>query len=111
VSEDGPSPWALDLREGPGDGVTLRVRVQPRASREGVSGLRDGALVVRLNAPPVGGAANSALGRFLGKALGIPPSAVSLVRGLASRDKLVRVEGLGPQAIRQRLGELLRGAA
>ena len=47
-------------------GLTLRVRVQPRASRDALSGEREGALVVRLTAPPVEGAANEALARFLG---------------------------------------------
>ena len=66
---------ALDLRDGEG-GITLRVRVQPRASRDALGGEREGALVVRLTAPPVEGAANEALARFLGKALGVAPSAV-----------------------------------
>ena len=49
---------ALDLRD-TGDGVTLRVRVKPRASRDAIGGEREGALVVRLSAPPVEGAANA----------------------------------------------------
>jgi hypothetical protein len=82
----------LEIRESDG-GVTLRVRVSPRASREAIAGARDGTLLVRLTAPPVEGAANAALGRLLGKALGVPPSAVRIVRGETSRDKLVRIDG------------------
>jgi uncharacterized protein (TIGR00251 family) len=94
---------ALDLRDADG-GVTLRVRVQPRASRDGLSGERDGALVVRLTAPPGEGAANEALSRFLGKALGVAPSAVRVVSGATGRNKVVSVSGLGAAAVRERLG-------
>ncbi|MCM2255146.1 MAG: DUF167 domain-containing protein [Vicinamibacteria bacterium] len=86
-----------------GGGVTLRVRVQPRASKEGLAGLREGALVVRLSAPPVEGAANEALSRLLGRALGVPPSRVQLLRGERGRDKLVRVDGINLAAARARL--------
>ena len=74
-------------------GVALRVRVQPRASREELVGIREGALVVRLTAPPVAGAANLALARFLGKRLGVPASAVVIAAGSTSRNKLVVVTG------------------
>jgi uncharacterized protein (TIGR00251 family) len=73
--------------------VSVRVRVQPRASRDAITGERDGALVVRLTAPPVEGAANEALVRLIGKALGLPPSAVRILRGEAGRDKLVHIRG------------------
>ncbi len=89
----------LDLRQEGAD-VTLRVRVQPRAARDGLAGARAGALVVRLCAPPVDGAANAALRRLLGDALGIAPSRVAILRGGAGRDKLVRLEGVEPGALR-----------
>ncbi|HSD28274.1 MAG TPA: DUF167 domain-containing protein [Vicinamibacteria bacterium] len=93
---------ALDLRE-TSAGLTLRVRVQPRASRDALSGERQGALVVRLTAPPVEGAANEALARFLGKALGVAPSAVRVVNGATSRNKVVSVAGLDAATARERL--------
>lgn len=96
----------LDLREQDG-ALTLRVRVQPRAARDGFSGLRQGAVLVRLTAPPVEGEANAALQRFLGKALGLPPSALELLRGERGRDKLVRITGVTAAAVRRRLRELL----
>jgi uncharacterized protein (TIGR00251 family) len=83
----------LDVRDTPG-GATLRVRVQPRASRDALGGEREGALVVRLTAPPVDGRANEALGRLLGRALGVPPSAVRVVRGTTGREKRVEVAGV-----------------
>jgi uncharacterized protein (TIGR00251 family) len=83
--------------------VTLKVRVQPRASRDALAGERAGALVVRLTAPPVEGAANEALARFLGKALGVPPSAVRIVAGATGRNKVVTVAGLDAAAAFARL--------
>jgi len=80
--------------------VSFAVRVQPRASRDELAGERAGALVVRLKAPPVEGAANAALVRFLAKSLGIPVSAVEILRGASQRNKLVRVLGIrGPQVL------------
>ena len=93
---------ALDLRDTDA-GLSLRVRVQPRASRDALSGEREGALVVRLTAPPVEGAANEALARFLGKALGVAPSAVRVVSGATGRNKVVRVAGLDAATARERL--------
>ena len=98
--EAGSDP--LDLVERSG-AVALRVRVQPRASREELLGVREGALVVRLTAPPVDGAANQALARFLGKRLGVPPSAVAIATGSTSRNKLVVVNGLGAKEALARL--------
>ncbi len=83
--------------------MTLKVRVRPRASRNAIAGEREGALVVRLVAPPVEGAANEALARFLGKALGVAPSAVRIVAGATGRDKLVAVAGLDAASARARL--------
>ena len=93
---------ALELRTTDA-GLTLRVRVQPRASRDAHAGEREGALVVRLTAPPVEGAANEALSRFLGKALGVAPSAVRVVSGTTGRNKVVSVAGLDAATVRERL--------
>jgi uncharacterized protein (TIGR00251 family) len=82
----------IDVRDISG-GAELRVRVMPRAARDGLGGVRQGALVVRLTAPPVEGAANAALARVLGKLLGVPPSAVDLARGSRGRDKVLRIVG------------------
>lgn len=79
------------------------MRVQPRAAREGLGGVREGALVVRLTAPPVEGAANAALLKLLGRALGLPPSALQLLRGQSGRDKLVLARGLDAAAARAAL--------
>lgn len=84
---------ALQIRERNGS-VSFAVRVQPRAKADAVGGVRAGALVVRLQAPPVEGAANEALRRVLARALAVPASAVEIARGHAGRDKLVRARGV-----------------
>jgi SAM-dependent methyltransferase len=63
-----------------------------------------GPLPTRLTAPPVEGKANAALARVLGKALGIPPTAVRLLKGAAGRNKLVALAGIDAAAARERLG-------
>jgi uncharacterized protein (TIGR00251 family) len=82
----------------------LRVRLQPRARREEIVGERGGAVVIRVTAPPVDGKANAALCALVAKVAGVAPSRVSVVRGHAARDKLVRVEGLEDAALRAALG-------
>jgi uncharacterized protein (TIGR00251 family) len=80
------------------------VRLQPRARKDEVVGERGSAVVIRVTAPPVDGKANAALCAFLAKRAGVPRSRVSVVRGLTSRDKVVRVEGVEPQMLRAALG-------
>ncbi len=77
-----------------GADVRIRVRVQPRASRTEVTGEHDGALRIRVAAPPVEGEANEALVRFLSKRLRVAASRVTVVSGSASRTKQVEVEGV-----------------
>jgi len=91
------------MRTRPDDDL-LRVRVHPRASRAGIDGWRDdGALSVRVTAPPAEGRANAAVVALLAAALGVPPSAVRVIHGEHARDKLVRVSRLAPGEIRRRL--------
>jgi len=89
--------------EATGYGVLLRLRVQPRASRTELAGIHGDLLRVRLTAPPVDGAANEALVRFLAERLGVPRGAVRLVGGEAGRTKVVSVDGIGVPEARARL--------
>ena len=75
-------------------GVLLDIRIVPRAGRAGVAGTRRGALLVRVNAPPVEGAANAELVDLLARFLGVPKRAVTIVAGERSRLKRVRVAGV-----------------
>lgn len=90
------------LREGPG-GTYVEVRVVPRAAISTIAGERDGALLVRLAAPPVDGKANEALVAFLAATFDVAKRRVTLVHGETSRHKRVLVEGLTPDAVRRRL--------
>jgi uncharacterized protein (TIGR00251 family) len=83
--------------------LTIRVRVQPRAQRDELAGVRDGALVVRVVAPPVDGRANAAVCKLIARAVGVPPSRVSIVRGATARDKVLRIEGVDAAAARRGL--------
>lgn len=85
------------------DGVRLRVRVQPRASADAIGGWEAGVLRVRVTAPPVEGEANRAVTALLAGTLRVPRSAVRVVRGERSRDKLVAVAGLTLREIEARL--------
>jgi uncharacterized protein (TIGR00251 family) len=81
--------------EAPMEAVTLSVRIQPRASKNEITRMENGGLKIRLTAPPVNGAANEALVRFLADTLSVPKSQVEIVSGHTSRDKIVRISGVG----------------
>ena len=83
--------------------AVIAVRVTPRSARDEITGWKDGALRVRLRAPPVDGKANDALRRLLAERLGVALSAVTIVSGETSRVKRVRVEGTTDAQIVERL--------
>jgi uncharacterized protein len=87
--------------------VSFAVRVIPRARRTAIDGVRAGALVVRLNAPPVDGAANDALVAFLAGVFGRPKRDVSIVSGQTSRDKRVAIANLADAEVASRLFDIL----
>lgn len=80
------APW-----EQMGDDVMLRVRVQPKASRNACRMTSEGQLNISLTAPPIDGEANSALIAFLAKSLQLPKSRLRLEQGLKSRTKTLRI--------------------
>jgi len=82
----------------------FKLHVSPGARDDSIEGWRDDVLRVRVHARPQKGRANEALVRFLAERLGLPRSAVAIVRGATSRDKLVEVEGLSEAELRARLG-------
>jgi len=81
-------------------GVEIDVRVIPRARKTEIAGPRDGALVVRLAAPPVEGAANEALVAFLAEWLAVPRRAIHILSGERSRRKRVAVDGVSADRVR-----------
>jgi uncharacterized protein (TIGR00251 family) len=86
--------------------IQIPVRVQPRASSEGIAGIAEGALKVRLTAPPVEGRANQALCDFLARTLGIPKGDVAVVSGEKSRLKRIRIRGVSPEHLAARLPQI-----
>jgi uncharacterized protein (TIGR00251 family) len=83
--------------------AVIDIRVIPRAAKPGVAGTRAGAVLVRLASPPVEGAANGELIEILAGALDVPRRSVTIVGGLTSRSKKVRIAGLSPEEVRSRL--------
>ena len=88
-------PYAQDR------GLTFAVRVVPRASRSEIAGEHNGALRVRIAAPPVSGAANRELVRILAKTFKLPQNAVEIVSGTNSKSKTVRVRGADAATLEQ----------
>jgi hypothetical protein len=76
------------------DGVVIEVRVIPRAGRSGLAGTRDDAVLVRLGAAPVDGAANAELVAVLARAFDVPKRQVAILSGERSRQKRVRLSGV-----------------
>ena len=89
-------------------GVLIDVRLRPRASRAGVGGIREGALELRVTAPPVEGEANAAARELLADVLRVPRARVALHGGGKSRRKVFRVEGLDPAAARARIAAAIK---
>ncbi|MGP0566561.1 DUF167 domain-containing protein [Nitrospina sp. 32_T5] len=84
-------------------GLTFSVTIQPRAARNEIVGVHDGALKIRLTSPPVEGAANKACLKLLGKTLGMAPSMLSIVSGSTSRNKVIQVNGMDETAFHEKL--------
>ena len=89
-------------------GAEIDVRVIPRAKITAVDGERDQAVLVRLAAPPVDGAANDELIRYFSTLFGLPRRAVRIVSGERGRRKRVAVDGLGADSVRELIRGLLR---
>lgn len=81
----------------------MTIRVVPRASKPGPAGMRDGAVLIRLNAAPVEGAANAELVELLARLLDLPKRNITIVSGEKSRLKRVRVEGMDDASALSRL--------
>jgi uncharacterized protein (TIGR00251 family) len=92
-----------------GDGVLLQLSVMPNAKRTEVDGLHDGALRLRLAAPPIDGRANEALVAWLAKSLGLRRRDVEVLRGESSRRKQVAI-AITPQVAERWLAEVLKTA-
>lgn len=88
--------------------MILAVRVIPRSPRSAIGGWRGDALLVRLAAPPVDGAANEALVDFLARTFQRPRRDVAILSGEKSRDKRVKIDGISDADLQARLSDILR---
>ena len=91
------------IRDAP-DGVVLDIKVVPRAGTNMVAGTRDGALLIRLAAAPVDGAANDELIALLARLLDVPKRHITIISGDKNRTKRVKVLGVSAAVARERLG-------
>jgi len=85
------------------DGIVITVRVIPRSGTSGIAGTRNDALLIRLHASPVQGAANDELIGVIADALGVARRAVSIAGGERSRQKRVRIAGVDVATAEARL--------
>jgi len=76
------------------NGIRFSAIIQPRSSKNEVTGVYNDALKIRLTSPPVDNKANKACMIFFAKWLGISPSKISIVQGLSSKNKIIEVDGL-----------------
>lgn len=83
--------------------ITLTVRIQPRASKNEVVRLEDGSIKIRLTAPPVDGAANEALIKFLADRFSVAKSQIEIISGHTGREKIIRINGIGTEDVEQLL--------
>ena len=88
----------------PGESCTIKVRVQPKSSRNQVDSFQDGTLRVRVTAAPTEGQANAAVIAILAKTLGVSKSRLEIIRGYSSRDKVVSVDTLTEQEVQRKIG-------
>jgi uncharacterized protein (TIGR00251 family) len=84
-------------------GVRITVRVTPRSGRDRIEAGAGGVLSVRVTAPPDEGKANAAVCRLVADALGVPKSAVSVVRGHTARTKTLEAEGVSAEDVERLL--------
>lgn len=81
--------------------VSLSIRIQPRASKNEIVTMAGGGLKIRLTAPPIDGAANEALVKFLAATLSISKSHIEIVSGHTSREKIVRISGISDAEVKR----------
>ncbi|MEN6408501.1 MAG: DUF167 domain-containing protein [Anaerolineaceae bacterium] len=87
-----------------GMGAAITVRITPRSSRNEISEIMpDGTIKIKLTAPPVDGAANESLIKFLAEVLDTAPSRIEIVAGQTGRDKLITIMGLDSATVHERI--------
>ena len=75
-------------------GITIKISVHPKSTHRGISGISGDVLKIKVNAPPVGGAANKEVIEILSDKFHIRKTAIKIIKGLTSRNKVVELEGI-----------------
>ena len=86
------------------DRIRIEVKVQPRSSKNQVAGEQDGALKIKLTAPPVDGEANQALIKYLSTWLKIPKKNITILKGETARHKLIEIQGIDKNSLLKKAG-------
>ncbi|MDD3852266.1 MAG: DUF167 domain-containing protein [Syntrophomonadaceae bacterium] len=89
------------------EGVRLNIRVQPRSSQNKICGVTDGAIKIKITAPPVDGEANQAVIKLLAQWLGVPRSNISIPKGETSKNKIVDIIGIDARWLENKINEYL----
>jgi uncharacterized protein len=92
----------LDIRD-TAEGLLLRLHVQPRAKRNEIAGIHNGALKLKVSAPPVDDAANRAIIEYFASLLGISKSSCRIISGGKSREKMLQIQGISLSALLSRI--------
>ena len=75
-------------------GITIKISVHPKSAQRGISGISGDVLKIKVNAPPVGGAANKEVIEILSDKFHMRKTAIKIIKGLSSRNKIVELEGI-----------------
>ena len=75
-------------------GITIKITLYPKSAQRGISGITGDVLKIKVNAPPVGGAANKELIEFLSDKFSIRKTAIKIIKGHTSRNKVIEIEGI-----------------
>lgn len=89
------------------EGARLSIRVQPRSSQNKICGVNNGALKIKITAPPVEGEANQAVIKLLAQCLGVPRTNISIAKGETSKNKLVDIIGIDARWLENKINEFL----
>lgn len=93
------------------DGITFSVKAHPRAKKNAITGEVGDALKLSLTAPPINGKANEACIEFFANLLKVPRSSVTIASGHTSRRKVIRVAGVSPQQLLDKLNSSITNHA
>ena len=93
-------PWRIRTTD---TALEVTLHVQTRARSNEIIGYHDGALKLKVSAPPVENAANRAIVEFFANLLDIARSRIRIVSGGKSRDKVLRIEGFSLEAFQSRI--------